>query len=171
MKNTGLDHSTWCVGSKMAWRGRLGRLASLGGTDGDRVVRAHWRLRAGGQNRSATIGSWGAAGGGKRCLPPIMLVMQGTGVFLSEQQNNPNRLHTNTNSNTVQDSINNTYDTIVLWLHTNPNCNVVQDSINNTYDIIVPQKTINCTYNVNAPRNKSQKKSDTNIEDFVRYRA
>ena len=97
--------------------------------------------------------------------------MQGTGVFLSEQQNNPNRLHTNTNSNTVQDSINNTYDTIVLWLHTNPNCNVVQDIINNTYDIIVPQITINCTYNINAPRNKSQKNGDTNIEDSVRNKA
>ena len=35
--------------------------------------------------------------------------------------------------------------------------NVVQDSIKNTYGAIVLLKTINCTYNVNAPRKKSQK--------------
>ena len=28
-----LAHSAWRVGSKMAWRGRLGRLDRLGGTD------------------------------------------------------------------------------------------------------------------------------------------
>ena len=40
--------------------------------------------------------------------------MHGLIVFMSEQQNNPNRLHTNPNYNVVQDSINNTYDTILL---------------------------------------------------------
>ena len=30
---TGLAHSAWCVGSKMAWRGRLGRLDWSGGPD------------------------------------------------------------------------------------------------------------------------------------------
>ena len=31
-------HSTWCVGLKKSWRGRLGRLDRSGGTDGDRAV-------------------------------------------------------------------------------------------------------------------------------------
>ena len=52
-------------------------------------------------------------------------------------------------SNVVQDSIKSTYDTILLWLNT----------------------TINCTYNVNVPKNKSQKNVDTNIEDSVSYKA
>ena len=42
---------------KMAWRGRIGRLDWSGGTDGGRVVPADRRLRAGGRNGSATIGS------------------------------------------------------------------------------------------------------------------
>ena len=50
-------------------------------------------------------------------------------------------------SNVVQDSIKGTYDTILLWLHT----------------------TINRTYNVIVPKKKSQKNSDPNIEDSVRY--
>ena len=29
----GLAHSAWCVGSKIAWRGRLGRLDWSGGPD------------------------------------------------------------------------------------------------------------------------------------------
>ena len=82
--------------------------------------RHHWILRGDG-----------------RWLPQIVLVMQGRGVFLREQKSNPNRLHTHLNKNVVQDSIRNTYNTIVLWLHTNTNWNVVQDSINNTYDTIV----------------------------------
>ena len=123
----------WC-GPKMAWRDRLGRLDQSGGPDGDRAVRADRQLRAGSQNRSATNGSWWAAGGEKRWLTPITLVLKGRGVFVLEQHINTNRLHTNPNYNVVQDSINNTYDTIVLWLHKNPNCNVVQDSINVTYD-------------------------------------
>ena len=49
--------------------------------------------------------------------------------------------------------------------------NVVQYSIKNTYDTIVLETTINCTYNVNAPKNKSQKNANTNIEDSVRYKA
>ena len=32
-KNTGLNHSAWRVGSKMACRGRLGRLDRSGGPD------------------------------------------------------------------------------------------------------------------------------------------
>ena len=59
-KKTGLAHSTWCVGSKMAWRGRLGRLGRLdwvGEVDRDRAVQADRRLREGGRNGSATIGS------------------------------------------------------------------------------------------------------------------
>ena len=63
------------------------------------------------------------------------------------------------------------YNKIVLWLHTNPNCNVVQDGINNTYDTIVLLKNINRMYNLNVPKNKSQKNADTNIEDSVCYRA
>ena len=90
---------------------------------------------------------------------------------MSEKQNDPNRLHTNSTCNVLQDSINNMYDTILLWLHTNTNSNVVQDSIKNTYNIILLYTTINCTYNVNVERNKSQKNSDTNIEDSVRYKA
>ena len=74
-----------------------------------------------------------ATGGGrKQWLPPITSVLQGRGVFVSDHQNNPNRLHTNPNEHVVQDSIKNVYNTTVLWLHTNPNCNVVQYSINNT---------------------------------------
>ena len=30
-KNTELAHSAWCVGSKMSWRGRIGRLDLAGG--------------------------------------------------------------------------------------------------------------------------------------------
>ena len=60
-------------------------------------------------------------------------MLQGRGVFVSEQENNPNRLHKN------------------------PNCNVEQDSINNIYNTIVIYRTINRTYNVDVPRNKSQK--------------
>ena len=55
-------------------------------------------------------------------------------------------------SNVVQDSIQITYDTIVLWLHT----------------------TINHKYNENIPKKKSQKKPPqicSNIEDSVRYKA
>ena len=66
---------------------------------------------------------------------------------MSDQHNNPNRLQTN------------------------PIFNVVQDSINNTYDTIVLQTAVNLTYNVNVPRKKSQKNVDANIEDSVRYRA
>ena len=47
-------------------------------------------------------------------------------------------------SNVVQDTIKSTYDTIVVWLHTN----------------------INCTYNVNVQKKKSQKNSDTNIAKY-----
>ena len=54
-------------------------------------------------------------------------------------------------------------------MHTNPNCNVVQDSTNNAYDTVVLLKTINCTYNVNIPKNKPQNNTDTNIEDSVHY--
>ena len=50
-------------------------------------------------------------------------------------------------SNVVQDSIKSTCNTIVLWLHT----------------------TINRTYNVIAPKNKSQKNDDPNIEYSVRF--
>ena len=46
MKNTGLAHSTWCVGLKMAWGGRLDRFDCPGGPDGDRAVRMYRRLRA-----------------------------------------------------------------------------------------------------------------------------
>ena len=49
--------------------------------------------------------------------------------------------------------------------------NVVQYSINNMYDTIVLETTINRKYNVNIPKNKSQKNADANIEDSVRYRA
>ena len=64
----------WCVGSKMAWsggrgshhlacwykmdwRGRLGSIDRPCGPDGDREMQADTRLRAGGWNGSATIGS------------------------------------------------------------------------------------------------------------------
>ena len=50
-------------------------------------------------------------------------------------------------------------------MNTNPNCNVLQDIINNTYDRIVLQTTINRTYNVNVPRNRSQTNTDINIEE------
>ena len=50
-------------------------------------------------------------------------------------------------SNVVQVSIKSKYDTIILWMHT----------------------TINRTYNVIVPKKKSQKHSDPNIEDSVRY--
>ena len=60
------------------------------------------------------MGPEGAVGGGKQCIPPIMPVLQGLGVLVSDQENNPNRLHTNPNCNVVQDSINNTYNTIVI---------------------------------------------------------
>ena len=49
------------------------------------------------RNGSATIASGGAAGGGKRWLAPIASVLQGRGLFLSEQQNDANTLHTNQN--------------------------------------------------------------------------
>ena len=35
MKNMGPAHSAWCVGSKMAWRGRLVRLDWSGGPDNE----------------------------------------------------------------------------------------------------------------------------------------
>ena len=49
------------------------------------------------RNGSATIGSWGADGGGKWWLAPIVSVLKGRGVFVSEHQNNTNRLHINRN--------------------------------------------------------------------------
>ena len=63
------------------------------------------------------------------------------------------------------------YDTIVLWLHKNPNCNIVQDSIKNTYNTIVLYTIIDRTYNVNIPIKKSQTNADANIEDSARYKA
>ena len=71
-------------------------------------------LRAGRRNGSTTILSWGAGGGRKRWLPTITSALQGRGLSVSEQQNNPNRLHTNPNCNIVQYIIKNTYDTILL---------------------------------------------------------
>ena len=68
----------------------------------------------------AGAGSGAQRGSGKRWLTPIVSELKGRGLFLSEQQNNTNRLHTNRNQHVVQDIIKNTYDTIVLWLHTNP---------------------------------------------------
>ena len=53
----GKDHITWIVGLKMDWRGRLGMLDWLDGPNGDKSVRADQRLKAGGWNGSATIGS------------------------------------------------------------------------------------------------------------------
>ena len=50
------------------------------------------------RNGSTTIGSWGAAGGGKRWPAPIASVLQGRGVIVSEQKNNTNRLHKNQNT-------------------------------------------------------------------------
>ena len=62
-------------------------------------------------------------------------------------------------------------DTILLWLKNNSNYNVVQDSINNTFDAILILKTINRVYNINGPRNKSQKNTDANVEDYVHCRS
>ena len=107
---TGLDHIAWNVGLKIVCMGRLGRLGRLDLSDGpygDRAVWSDWRLRVVSWNRSATIVSWGAAGGGKQWLAPIESVLQGWGVFVSENQNNKNRLHTNPNEHVVQDSIKN----------------------------------------------------------------
>ena len=73
----------------------------------------------------------------------------GRGIFVSEKQNSTNRVHTNSNSHIVQDSIKSTYNTILLWLHI----------------------TINRTYNVNVPKKKSQKNANQNIEDSVHYEA
>ena len=73
------------------------------------------------QNRSATVGSWGAVGYGKLCLAPIVLVLQGRGVFVSENHNVTNRVHMNRNKHIVQDSIKSMYHTIVIWLRTNAN--------------------------------------------------
>ena len=77
---------------------------------------------------------WLLGGGGQREVVAVtnLSVMQGHGVFVSEQQNNPNRLHTDPNCNVEQYSTNNRYNIIVLWLHTNPNYNLLQDSIKNT---------------------------------------
>ena len=47
-------------------------------------------------------------------VPNDMLVLQGRGVFLLDQQNNPDRLHTNPNCNIVKDSKSNTYYINVL---------------------------------------------------------
>ena len=94
---TGKYHRNWCVGFKMAWRGRLGKLNRSGGTDGERLVQSDRWLRVGVRNRSATIGSWGAVGGNARFLSTTALVIQGRGLFVSEQQTNTNRLHTNRN--------------------------------------------------------------------------
>ena len=47
-----------------------------------------------------------AAGGGNWWLAPIASVLKGRGVFLSEQQNNTNRLHTNRNKHVVKNIIN-----------------------------------------------------------------
>ena len=77
MKNMELDYSTWRVGLKMAWRNRLGRLGRSDGINGDRAVRADRRLRAGGQNGSATVGSRGLKSGGKRLMASITSVLQG----------------------------------------------------------------------------------------------
>ena len=56
-------------------------------------------------------GPTGQAGSGRQEM--VRWCCKG-GVFVSESQNNPNRLYTNPNCYVVQDSINNTYDTIVL---------------------------------------------------------
>ena len=43
-------------------------------------------------------GQWKAAGGGgKRWMTPIASVLQGQGLFVSEQQDSTNRMHTNPN--------------------------------------------------------------------------
>ena len=55
MKNTGLSHSAWRIGSKIAWRVRIGGLDQSGGPNGDRAVRTDRQLRSGGRNGSATI--------------------------------------------------------------------------------------------------------------------
>ena len=49
MKNMGLAHSAWRVGSKMDWRGRLDRLDWLGVPNGYRTVWLDLWLRAGSQ--------------------------------------------------------------------------------------------------------------------------
>ena len=66
------------------WDG--GGTGGVGGNDASRC-----------RNGSATIDYLGAVGGGKQWLAPIVLMLQGIGVFVSEQQNNTNRLHTNWN--------------------------------------------------------------------------
>ena len=48
----------------------------------------------------------------------------------------------------LEQVIKSTCNTIALWLH----------------------KTVNCTYNLNIPKKKSQKNDDTNIEYSVRYK-
>ena len=76
---------------------------------------------------------------GKRWLRQISSLLKGPGVFVSEQQTNPNRLHTN------------------------PKCNVVKDSINGTYDTIERETTLNRTHDVNVPRKNPMKNYDKNI--------
>ena len=98
----------------MARIGRLGSLDRLGVPDGDRAVWVDRQFRAGRQNGRSTIRYLVVMGGRKLWMPPIPSVLQVRGVFMLEHHNNPNRLHTNTNFTVVQDSINNTYDAIVL---------------------------------------------------------
>ena len=42
MKNTILDHSACCVGSKMTWKGRIGRLDQSGGPDDESDAVRKW---------------------------------------------------------------------------------------------------------------------------------
>ena len=57
MIKKGVAHRYWHVGSKMAWRVRLGSLDQLGGLNGYRAVQADQQMVAGGRNRITTIGS------------------------------------------------------------------------------------------------------------------
>ena len=106
-------------GTGVGWGGMEGPTLSGAGT-GAPPLALEERWAAGGGQRAAG-GERRAAGSGKQWLAPISLVLQGCGLIVSEQKNNTNRLHKNCNEHVVQDSINNTYDKIVLWLYTNPN--------------------------------------------------
>ena len=69
--------------------------------------RQHWLLRSGGR--------WEAVAG-TNCVGAARARSICVGAKI-----NTNRLHTNWNKHVVQDSIKNTYNTIVLCLHKNPN--------------------------------------------------
>ena len=75
----------------MGWTDRKGREWDVGGMERPALS------SAGTGAPPLALEGMRAEGVGRRCLAPIVSVLQGRGVIVSEKKNNTNRLHTNWN--------------------------------------------------------------------------